>query len=302
MIQTIKFRIHPSASQEKQLHEIFTIYNKVRRVGYKLLFQLKDTDYDDKKKRKIIQPQLMQICHNNPYVNTILIDNETKLAQQQTWLKKRKKFIVNQINAISKKIEKLKQKSNYDCRLKGLYSRLSSVQNKLMSLKLKPVVFGTKFLFRERILNKISEQEFKIRRDASFCCVGKVQGVNLNIKMLENRTIRIHNFRKERNKIWLIIPFSVNQKQEHWYQEILKTQKYTATIKRKLIKGDIRYFAHIAYDIPEPEPIHGFENGAIGLDLNYNFVSLSNVDKEGNFKSYHQISFRNCILLERISV
>jgi predicted transposase len=45
MIQTIKFRLHPTASQEAKLHEIFTIYNKVKRIGYKLLFQLKDRDY-----------------------------------------------------------------------------------------------------------------------------------------------------------------------------------------------------------------------------------------------------------------
>ena len=293
MIQTIIFRVHPSASQENQLHEIFTIYNRVRRFGYKLLFQLKDTDYNEEEKRKIIQPQLMQICHNNPYVNTILIDNETKLAQQQTWLKKRKRFMINQIDTISNKIEKIKQKSNHDSRLKGLYSRLSSIQNKLIALKLKPVVFGTKNLFRERILTKISCQEFKIGRDSSFGCVGKVQGVNLNIKMLENRTIRIHTFRKEKNKKWLIIPFSVNQKQDFWYQEILKAKKYSATIKRKLFKGEIRYFTHISYEVPEPETIHRFKNGAIGLDLNYNFVSLSNVDKQGNFKSYHEISFRN---------
>ncbi len=44
MKQTIKFKLYPTASQEQKLLEIFTIYNKVKRVGYKLFYGLKDTD------------------------------------------------------------------------------------------------------------------------------------------------------------------------------------------------------------------------------------------------------------------
>ena len=66
MKQTIKFRLHPTASQEQKFHEIFTIYNKVRRIGYKLLFALKDSGLDKNEKWGIVQPKLMDICHNNP--------------------------------------------------------------------------------------------------------------------------------------------------------------------------------------------------------------------------------------------
>lgn len=214
MIQTIKFRLHPTPSQEIKLHEIFAIYNKTKRIGYKLLFGLKDIKIPKKEKRKIVQPQLMDICRNNPYVNSILIVNETTLAQQQTWNEKRKKYMKNQIDTITEKIEQIKQKNESDKRLKGLYSRLSSVQNKLNLLKIKPVVFGTKQLFRERILKKIHRDEFKIKRDSSFCCVGKKQGVNLNLKMLPDKTLKVRTFLKEKEKKWLMIPFTVNCTQE----------------------------------------------------------------------------------------
>jgi IS605 OrfB family transposase len=62
---------------------------------------------------------------------------------------------------------------------------------------------------------------------------------------------------------------------------------------RRLIKGNVRYFAHISFDLPDPESRYNFERGAVGLDMNYNFVSLSNVDNHGNFKSYHEIGFGN---------
>ena len=49
----------------------------------------------------------------------------------------------------------------------------------------------------------------------------------------------------------------------------------------------------MSYEISEPAPLYGYTNGAIGLDFNYNFVALSNVDMNGNLHSYHSISFGN---------
>jgi len=295
MIKTAKFRIYPDTVQKRKLHEIFTIYNRVRRISYKLLFYGEEYISERFGEDKTIQQCLMDICHNNPYINTILIDSRMKLEQQKTWLKKRRKRMTQQIKTITEKINKIKEKYKHDRRLKGLYTRRSSLKAKLNNMKLTPVVFGGKKLFRDRVLGKTSKEEFRIKRDASFSCVGKKQkGVkNLNIKILPNKTVKIRNFCKQKGHRWLIIPMSINDVQENWFQEILLAEKYTATIKRQLFNGKIRYFAHVAYDIPEPKPLYGYENGAIGLDFNYNFVALTNVDKNGKLLSYHTISFEN---------
>ena len=71
--------------------------------------------------------QLMELCLNNPYMNNILKDNEAKLAQQQTWLKKRKKYMKRQIAAINEKIDPINQDIKDDRRLKGLKSKEFSV-------------------------------------------------------------------------------------------------------------------------------------------------------------------------------
>ena len=151
----------------------------------------------------------MKACHNNPYVNSIRIDCKTKLAQQKTWLEKRETYLTHQIATILEKIEQIKEVDRKDRRLRGLYSRLSSVQHKLANLCSNPVVFGTKRLFRERILRKISRDEFKLKRDSSFCCVGKKQGINLNLKILPDMTLKARTFSKKKGKKWLIIPFTV---------------------------------------------------------------------------------------------
>lgn len=227
MKQTIKFRLHRTISQEQNLHEIFTIYNRIRRIGYNLFFEERDILFSENiharnELKKEIQQSLMHICHNNPYVNSILTDCETKLAQQQSWFEKRKSYLTHQITTILEKIERIKETDKKDRRLRGLYSRLSSIQNKLFTLRFKPVVFGTKQLFRQRILGKISKDEFKIRRDSSFCCIGKRQGINLNLKLHSDMTLRIHTFSKEKGQKWLIIPFTVNYTQEKWFNVFIK--------------------------------------------------------------------------------
>ncbi len=285
--------MYPTNSQETRLSEIFTIYNKVKRKGYTLLLKLKDTDYTQREKWKIVQPQLMEFCHNNPYVNSILKENETKINQQQTWYQKRVAYLKSKIISISTKIKQIKEEDKKDRHLKGLYSHLSSVQQTLNTLSFKPIVFGTNRLFRDRIIRKVSREEYRFRRDSSFCCIGKKQGINLNIKVLPDMTLKIHIFSKKKGKKWLYIPFSVNTKQEGWFERILNLELYTVEVIRRYIKGELRYFAYITFDASDLEPKYGFENGAIGLDMNYNFVSLSNVDINGNFKSYHEIHFRN---------
>ncbi|MCK5587519.1 MAG: IS200/IS605 family accessory protein TnpB-related protein, partial [Candidatus Lokiarchaeota archaeon] len=295
MIHTAKFRIYPDATQEGKLHEIFTIYNRVKRIGYNLFFYGEAYMAERFGEDKTIQQCLMDLCNNNPYVNTILIDNRMKLKQQKTWLKKRRKRMTQQLKVINKKINEIKAKDTYDRRLKGLYARRSSIMAKLHNLCLKPVVFGTKKLFRDRVLGKITRKEFRIRRDSSFSCVGKKQkGLkNVNIKVLPDKTVKIRTFSKQKGRKWRIIPMSVNLVQEKWFQQLLNADKYTVTVKRKLFKGKLRYFVHVSYDIPEPAPRYGYQHGAIGLDFNYNFVALTNVDQHGTLLSYHNISFGN---------
>ncbi len=295
MIQTVKFRIYPDEAQEHQLHEIFTSYNRMKRIGYNLLFHGEDYMATRFGEGKTIQQCLMGLCHNNPYVNTILIDNKMKLDSQKTWLKKQRKRMAQQLTVITKKINKIKEQNTHDRRLKGLYARRSSIMAKLHNLHLEPVVFGTKKLFRQRIRDTISREEFRIRRDSSFSCIGKKQqGLkNVNLKVLPDKTVKIRTFSKQKGRKWLIIPMSVNLVQEKWFQQILNADKYTVTVKRKFFKGKTRYFVHVSYEIPEPPPRYGYEHGAIGLDFNYNFAALTNVDTHGNLLSYHSISFNN---------
>ena len=270
MIHTVKFRIYPDTTQERKLHEILTIYNRVKRIGYKLLFYGEKYITERFGEGKNIQQCLMSVCHNNPYVNAILIDTKATLEAQKTWLKKRRKYMTQQLQTIIKKINKIKNIDLHDRRLKGLYASRSSIMAKIQNLQLEPVVFGGKTLFRERLRGKISKEKFRIQRDSSFSCVGvKQKGArNWYIKILEGKQVKIRTFTKQKGRKWLIIPMSVNHVQEKWFKEILSAEKYTVSVKRQLIKDKLRYYIHVSYEIPAPTQRYGYETGAIGLDFN----------------------------------
>ena len=131
----------------------------------------------------------MAYCHNNPYVNSILLENQQKFHQQMTWLEKYRSYLQAKGAVIQDKIGTINSIHKGDRRLRGLYARLSVIQNRLRTYQFKPLISGGKRAFRDRIRHKLTRQEFKIHRDASFTCVGKKQGVNLNIKVLQNTII-----------------------------------------------------------------------------------------------------------------
>lgn len=259
----------------------------MKRKGYMLHFR----------KAPKIQQHLMQRCQNNPYVNTILTENKTRLAQQETWLEKRKNYLTHKREVVEQKIAKNMAKNPTDRSLHGLYALRSSLQNRLEHLTLQPVVFGTKWLFRKRLKGHISREEFRLQRDASFRCDGKAQGgvQNNNLKLLPSKELRISTFHKAHGRIpkRLRVPLTVNPHQQATFQMLLQLDKYTVVVKRKFIKGEVRYYAHVSYEVPEPQVRIGYQEGAVGLDFNYNFLMLVHVDKNGQFLSYQQIPFRD---------
>jgi IS605 OrfB family transposase len=289
MLTTTIFRLEPSASQIPQLNEVFAVYNRMKRKGYNLLFKGSS--------QKAIQRALMGICQNNPYVNTILTENATKIAQQKTWLKKREEYLTHKLAVVEQQIETTKAKNPIDRSLPGLFSLRSSLQNRLAHLTLKPVVFGTKQVFRRRVRGLLAREEFLIRRDASFRCDGKAQGgvQNNNLKLLPTEELRVSIFHKAHGRIpkRLRVPFLINPAQRATFQALLQLDKYTVVVKRRLVKGEIRYYAHVSYETPEPKLGYGVQHGAIGLDFNYNFITLVHIDGAGNFLSYQHIPFRN---------
>ncbi|MFX0100060.1 MAG: IS200/IS605 family accessory protein TnpB-related protein [Candidatus Hodarchaeota archaeon] len=243
---------------------------------------------------KYLQHYLMEILDNNQYVNTLVNMIKTRYEQQLTLLEKRKKRTQKQKEIIQEKIAKILINDRNDRRLRVLYGRLSSISQKLSNLKLKPITFGSKKIFQKRLKGLISNSEFKLRRDSSFACIGRKKdgNKNENLKILKEKILKIHNLKK-RTKIWIQVPFKVNKSQEKHFFEILNADMYTVNVIRRLVKGKERYYMHVNYEIPESDLLYNFDDGAIGLDFNYDRISLSNLDKHGELLSYQDIQLKD---------
>ena len=59
------FRMYPTEAQERKLHEIFTIFNSMKRIGYNLAFDGKDFVEERKEERKRLNKVLMDTCENS---------------------------------------------------------------------------------------------------------------------------------------------------------------------------------------------------------------------------------------------
>ncbi len=238
-----------------------------------------------------LQHYLQETCQNNPYVNTIMLDIKMKYNQQVTWLEKRRKRLRQEKGERERVYNNMKEKDKYDSRLEGMRGKLASITHQLDTLKLKPVTFGTKANFEKRLKGALSNEEFKIARDSSFSCTGKTQVKNFNFKILKDKTVKVHRFSKDKDTMWMTIPFTVNKSQEAGFKCILEAKKYTVTLLRRLNGEGIDYFIHVSIEIPDSKSVHCFENGAVGMDFNYDKASLTNIDKDGNFLSYQEIGF-----------
>ncbi len=92
MIHTVKFRIYPDKKQEYTLNEIFTIYNRVKRIGYNLLFYGEKYIADRFGEVKTIQQCLMSVfwaLKVNIYrVLQSAGPHKNKKIKKMRWLKK----------------------------------------------------------------------------------------------------------------------------------------------------------------------------------------------------------------------
>jgi len=49
----------------------------------------------------------------------------------------------------------------------------------------------------------------------------------------------------------------------------------------------------VSYESPETRMKINFNNGCIGIDANYNFATLANVDRNGHLRSYQKVTYGN---------
>lgn len=144
-------------------------------------------------------------------------------------------------------------------------------------LKGKKVVFGGRKAWEDMKAGTITKNEWLRHRDSQIYCRGdKTQKGNLNIRIMDDDTLRITVGTRKWTTFKLFVPDK--------YQQELKTMlasgvAYNVRLKRK---DDQHYKVMIDYQIEPPVAFVGFQNGAVGVDTNPDRIAVANVSADGN--------------------
>jgi len=172
-----------------------------------------------------------------------------------------------------------------------------SIINLFKELGFKPekVIFGGRELFEKLCKKHLSEKErkrlkekWKERRQYNLFSRGdKTKKGNLNLRIVrkENKyCLRVNAGERK----WILLEIKTSHKKWGIFESYLNQGiPYSVRIQRR----NEKYYAYITFEEPLPEVEIGFENGAIGIDLNAfpSHVAWAEVSKDGNLKSYGEI-------------
>jgi len=159
----------------------------------------------------------------------------------------------------------------------------------------KKVVFGGRTLFEKLSKKHLSEKqrnrlkrEWRERRQGNLYSRGdksKNGNLNLRVIMQEGKPyLRIN----VGNRKWIILELITSHKKWGLFESyLIQGVPYSVRIQKR----NGRYYCYITFEEGVPEIEIGFEEGAIGIDLNAfpSHIAWAEVGKDGNLRSYGEV-------------
>ncbi len=167
--------------------------------------------------------------------------------------------------------------------------------SKELGFKPEKVIFGGRDLFEKLSKKHLSEREraklkreWRERRQGNLYSRGdKTKNGNLNLRIIKegNRYyLRVNAGRRK----WILLELKTSHKKWGLFESyLIQGVPYSVRLKKK----NGRYYAYITFEEELPHVEIGFENGAIGIDLNAfpSHIAWAEIGKDGNLKSYGEI-------------
>jgi len=167
--------------------------------------------------------------------------------------------------------------------------------SKEFGFKPEKVIFGGRDLFEKLCKKHLSEKErkrlkekWKERRQCNLYSRGdKTKKGNLNLRIVEKEGkyyLRVNTGERK----WILLEIKTSHKKWQIFESyLIQNVPYSVRVQRR----NGKYYAYITFEEPLPEVEIGFENGAIGIDLNAfpSHIAWAEVGKDGNLKSYGEI-------------
>jgi len=167
--------------------------------------------------------------------------------------------------------------------------------SKELGFKPEKIIFGGRDLFEKLCKKHLSEKErkrlkekWKERRQCNLFSRGdKTKKGNLNLRIVRKEDkyyLRVNAGERK----WILLEIKTSHRKWEIFESYLNQGiPYSVRIQRR----NEKYYVYVTFEEPLPEVEIGFENGAIGIDLNAfpSHVAWAEVSKDGNLKSYGEI-------------
>ena len=156
---------------------------------------------------------------------------------------------------------------------------------KKRGIKLEKVVFGGKDLFEKLKSKHLSEKErqklkqkWRDRRQGNLYSIGEeAKKGNLNLRVIKKESYYLRVNAGERK--WIYLKLITSHKKWPLFEFCLNQGTPYSV---RVIRRNGKYYCFITFDELLPEITIGFEDGAIGIDLNVGHVSWAEIEKDGN--------------------
>jgi len=168
--------------------------------------------------------------------------------------------------------------------------------SKELGFKPEKVIFGGRDLFEKLSKKHLSEKQrrelkkrWREKRQGNLYSRGdKSKNGNLNLRIVkegEKYYLRVN----VGNRKWILLELITSHKKWGLFESyLIQGVPYSVRIQKR----NGRYYCYITFEEELPPIEIGFENGAIGIDLNAfpSHIAWAEVGKDGNLKSYGEIA------------
>lgn len=227
------------------------------------------------------------------------------VEQARQTLLSQKKLLVIQLNnwqGKARHVEEALSKAKSERKIHGLKIKLEKrrrilayYQKHIDEGTLPSVVFGGKKNFLDRCKGNITHEQWRELRDNRLLSRGdKTKKGNLNTRIITDRNNNYLRISTLDNRSWISVPIYIPRKLSKKTGKIngrnyrMMLIEYAARglpYQCEIIRRDGRYYCNITIEEETLEKVYTCHNGITGIDTNPDGVALTEITKDGNFKS-----------------
>jgi len=260
--------------EQEQIENLMRVYQSAKRYSFNRLLEKHGMN-------ELKKDVMAKFGLNARYSYAAMKDAEGTIKSQKELIKEEIYETKEKLKKSRKKLEKVKaplKRRGIRARIDKLTAKLNRYEKHLGEGTIPKVIFGGRENFMKLQKGKISREEWKkLRSNAFYSVGGKIDGGNNNLRVMH---IEDNMFQLRINvgtRKWIYSTLWIPNRYVDYLKQAIKGSYSVRVVRRD------EYEIHISSDYHEPEP--DLSNGAAGVDINTDNISVTITTRDGNFRA-----------------